>query len=169
MPGLNPSHPSRAAGFTWGKTDPATPSENGWIGLTIQLKNGWLSTGDIGVMNPDGHFKIVDRKKDMILVSGFNVYPPELEGLINSHPDVHHSAVVMRKVPDNEEVVAFVQPVRGKKIDVEFFKHWLGERVAPYKKPSHLIIMAQLPSSPSGKPLKHKLVEIAKQLNQGKR
>ena len=128
-------------------------------------KDGWFNTGDLARIEEDGAIFIVGRSKELIIRSGFNVYPPELEGVINSHPDVRYSAVVMRKVPDNEEVVAFVQPVQGKKIDVEVFKHWLGERVAPYKKPSHLIIMAQLPAAPSGKPLKHKLVEIAKELN----
>ncbi len=126
-------------------------------------KDGWFNTGDLARIEEDGAIFIVGRSKELIIRSGFNVYPPELEGIINSHPDVRFSAVVMRKVPGNEEVVAFVEPLQGKEIDVEVFMQWLGERVAPYKKPSHLIIMTELPTAPSGKPLKHKLVEIAKE------
>ncbi len=128
-------------------------------------KDGWFNTGDLARIEEDGAIFIVGRSKELIIRSGFNVYPHELEGIINNHPDVRYSAVVMRKVPGNEEVVAFVEPLQGKEIDVEVFKQWLGERVAPYKKPSHLIMMTQLPAAPSGKLLKHKLVEIAKELN----
>ena len=70
----------------------------------------------------------------------------------------------MRKVPGNEEVVAFVEPLQGKEIDPESLKNWLRERVAPYKRPSQVIMMEQIPAAPSGKLLKHKLEAIAKKL-----
>ena len=66
----------------------------------------------------------------MIIRSGFNIYPPELEGILCSYPDVRNSPVVMRKIPGNEEVVAFVEPLQGKEIDPESLKNWLRERVA---------------------------------------
>ena len=67
-------------------------------------KDGWFNTGDLARIEEDGAIFIVGRSKELIIRSGFNVYPPELEGIINSHPDVRFSAVVMRKVPGNEEV-----------------------------------------------------------------
>ena len=127
-------------------------------------EEGWFNTGDLARIDEDGAIFIVGRSKELIIRSGFNIYPPELEGILCSHPDVRNSAVVMRKVPGNEEVVAFVEPLQGKEIDPERLKNWLRERVAPYKRPSQVIMMEQIPAAPSGKLLKHKLEAIAKKL-----
>jgi long-chain acyl-CoA synthetase len=128
-------------------------------------KDGWFNTGDLARREADGAIFIVGRSKELIIRSGFNVYPPELEGVINSHEDVRQSAVVGRKVPGNEEVIAFIQPIQGKTITEDMLKDWLKDRVAPYKKPSRIIVMEQLPAAPTGKPLKGKLAEMAENLD----
>ena len=127
--------------------------------------DGWFNTGDLARIEEDGAIFIVGRSKELIIRSGFNIYPPELEGIICSHPDVRNSAVVLRKVPGNEQVVAFVEPFQGKEIHTEVLKKWLRERVAPYKIPSHVFLMEQIPTAPSGKFLKHKLEVIAMKLD----
>ena len=74
---------------------------------------GWLATGDLGRMDEDGKLYIVGRSKELIIRSGFNVYPVEVESVLSMHPGVAQVAVVGREVPGNEEVVAFVQPAPG--------------------------------------------------------
>jgi acyl-CoA synthetase (AMP-forming)/AMP-acid ligase II len=79
---------------------------------------GWLSMGDLGFFDDDGQIHLVRRLKELITRSGFNVYPAEIEGVLNSHPDVLQSAVVGRVVPGNEEVIAFVEAISGAEINV---------------------------------------------------
>ena len=117
---------------------------------------GWLATGDLACMGEDGALFIRGRLKELIIRSGFNVYPPEVEAAINSHPAVLQSAVVGRPVADGaEEVVAFVETREA--VDEQALQEWLVPRLAPYKRPSRIVFMDALPAAPSGKVLKHRL------------
>lgn len=117
---------------------------------------GWLATGDVATADADGALFILGRLKELIIRSGFNVYPSEVEAALNSHPAVLQSAVVGRPVADgDEEVVAFVE-ARGE-VDTPALQAWLRPRLAPYKRPSHIVFMDALPAAPSGKILKSRL------------
>lgn len=124
--------------------------------------DGWLNTGDLARLGPDGALFIVGRSKELIIRSGFNVYPPEIEAMLNTHPDVVHCAVVGRPVPGNEEVIAFAQPVPGSMVNEADLKAYLHDKVAPYKRPARIVLMDTLPAAPTGKILKHKLAERAR-------
>jgi len=121
------------------------------------IKDGWLSTGDIGIMLPDGFFQIVDRKKDMILVSGFNVFPNEVEEVLMSHPSVLEAAVI--GVPDDksgEAVKGFVvkkdQHVSEKEL-IDFCR----ENLTGYKVPRTIEFREELPKTNVGKILRRAL------------
>ncbi|RIA31891.1 long-chain acyl-CoA synthetase [Ectopseudomonas oleovorans] len=119
--------------------------------------NGWFRTGDIAVMDEDGYIRIVDRKKDMVLVSGFNVYPNEVEAVIAEHPDVIEVAVI--GVPDEatgEAVCAFVALHRPG-LDGEAIIRHCRERLTAYKVPKRIEFRDQLPKSPIGKILRAQL------------
>jgi long-chain acyl-CoA synthetase len=122
---------------------------------------GWLSMGDLGFFDEDGQIHLVGRLKDMILRSGFNVYPAEVEAVLNTYPDVLQSAVVGRAVSGNEEVIGFVEPISGAEIDVDALSAYAAERLAPYKQPSRIEVMAKLPVGTTGKLLKLDLRERA--------
>lgn len=116
------------------------------------LPGGWLNTGDIGHVTDDGALFLTGRSKDMIIRSGFNVYPLEVEALINAFPGVQLSAVVGRPTIDgNEEVIAFYEPAAGAEVDIESLKAHLAARLAPYKRPSRYIRMERIPTTASGK------------------
>jgi len=125
------------------------------------IRDGWLYTGDIAQMDEDGYVFIVDRKKDMILVSGFNVYPNEVEAVIASHPGVQDCAVV--GVPDEdtgEWVVAYViRKDRG--ITAETIRQHCRQSLTAYKVPKLVIFREELPKSPVGKVLRRDLREDA--------
>lgn len=129
--------------------------------------DGWLRTGDLGAQDADGNLTIVGRAKELIIRSGFNVYPVEVEGAINAHPDVVQSAVVGRDVADNEEVVAFLEINRGATLDAPALQAWLRERLSPYKIPSEIVILDQLPAATTGKILKKELKRMAAQRTAG--
>ena len=123
---------------------------------------GWLNTRDLARFDADGGLWIVGRTRELIIRSGFNVYPPEVEAALNAYPGVTQSAVVGRRVADgNEEVVAFVQAAPGVPIDTAALAAFLAERLAPYKRPGEIVLLDALPASSTGKILKHKLAEIA--------
>jgi long-chain acyl-CoA synthetase len=126
-------------------------------------EGGWLATGDLGFLVPStGEIVLTGRAKELIIRAGFNVYPAEVEGAINSHPDVLHSAVIGRKVADgDEEVVAFVEPRPGHAVDPEGLDAHLRGIIAPYKRPSRLIVVDALPMGPTGKILKRALADMA--------
>jgi acyl-CoA synthetase (AMP-forming)/AMP-acid ligase II len=128
--------------------------------------DGWLNTGDLAQFDADGNLFIVGRSKELIIRSGFNVYPPDVEAVLNSHPEVVISAVVGRTVPGNEEVVAFIQPVAGSGLTAEALRAFAAERLSGYKRPSHYIFMEALPATASGKILKSRLAAQAAQLEQ---
>jgi long-chain acyl-CoA synthetase len=127
---------------------------------------GWLDTGDMARRGPDGALFIVGRSKELIIRSGFNVFPLEVETALNAHPAVTQSAVVGRPAADgNEEVVAFVQPAPGLAIAPAELAAWAAARLAPYKRPARIVLMAALPAAPSGKVLKHVLAKMATELH----
>jgi long-chain acyl-CoA synthetase len=121
------------------------------------LKDGWLRTGDIAVMDEDGYFRIVDRKKDMILVSGFNVYPNEVEEAIAKHPGVREVGVI--GVPDErsgEAVMAFVVKKDPALTAEDVIAH-AREHLTPYKVPRRVEFRDDLPKTPIGKILRKDL------------
>lgn len=124
-------------------------------------ERGWLHTGDIGVFGPAGDLSIAGRSKEMIIRGGFNVYPAEIERAIAGFPGIAQSAVVGRSVPGDEEVVAFVEPVAGCPVDTRALLAFLRERLAPYKVPTTIVTLAQLPATSTGKLLKARLKEMA--------
>lgn len=126
------------------------------------LKNGWLWTGDMAKRDQDGFFYIVDRKKDMILVSGFNVYPNEVEEVLASHPKVLEAAVI--GVPDansGEAVKAFVV-AKDKSLTIEELKKHCTEQLTGYKRPRHFEFRNELPKSNIGKIIRRQLKEDPK-------
>ncbi len=127
------------------------------------LRDGWLATGDIARMDDDGYLHIVDRKKDMILVSGFNVYPNEVEAVIATHPGVADTAVV--GVPDDETgeiVVAFVTP-KDASVTEEVIRKHCKQELTNYKVPRLVVLKNDLPKSNVGKVLRKDLREEAQQ------
>jgi acyl-CoA synthetase (AMP-forming)/AMP-acid ligase II len=128
-------------------------------------RDGWLHTGDIGVMNEQGYLKITDRIKDMFIMGGFNVYPAEVENLLFQHPGVAASAVI--GVPDErmgEVGMAFVVATPGAVLDAGDLIAWSRENMANYKVPRYVEIVEALPSNASGKVLKFELRERAAEL-----
>jgi len=123
---------------------------------------GWFNTGDLARFDGDCLY-IVGRTKEMIIRSGFNVYPAEIEAVLSSHKDVVQSAVVGRPVEGNEEVVAFVQLIKGSNTTPEDLADFLRLELAAYKRPSEIILLAALPASSTGKILKHQLAQSLKQ------
>ena len=119
---------------------------------------GWFNTGDLARFEGD-YLYIVGRTKEMIIRSGFNVYPAEVEAVLNAHKDVVQSAVVGRPVDGNEEVVAFVQLIRGSKTATEDLLDFLKHQLAAYKRPSEIILLDAMPATSTGKILKHKLAQ----------
>jgi acyl-CoA synthetase (AMP-forming)/AMP-acid ligase II len=121
---------------------------------------GWLHTGDVGVMDADGYLKITDRIKDMFIMGGFNVYPAEVENVLFQHPQI--AAVAVVGVPDErmgEVGMAFVVPVEGAGIEEDALIAWSRERMANYKVPRYVEVLASLPVNASGKVLKTELRE----------
>lgn len=122
--------------------------------------DGWLKTGDVAVIDPDGFVRIVDRKKDLIIVSGFNVYPNEIEDILMTHPQVVSCAVI--GVPDErsgEAVKLFVVPRAGG-VTVEELKAFCRENFTAYKVPRHIVLRESLPMTPVGKILRRELRDI---------
>ena len=123
--------------------------------------DGWLNTGDLARVDPSGSIHIVGRTRELIIRSGFNVYPPDVEAAFASHPDVTQCAVVGRPVEGNEEVVAFIQLRPGSSAGIEDLARHAAGRLAAYKRPSEIVILESLPASPTGKVLKRRLREMA--------
>jgi acyl-CoA synthetase (AMP-forming)/AMP-acid ligase II len=119
---------------------------------------GWFNTGDLARFEGDCLY-IVGRTKEMIIRSGFNVYPAEVEAVLNSHKDVVQSAVVGRAVDGNEEVVAFVQLMQGSPLKPADLMAFINPQLTSYKRPSEIVVLDALPATSTGKILKHKLAE----------
>jgi long-chain acyl-CoA synthetase len=124
------------------------------------MRDGWLLTGDIGYRDEEGYFYITDRKKDMLLVNGNNVYPREIEEVIYQFPHVKEVAVIGK--PDarrGEQPVAFVAPLEGASLDEKELLQFVKARIADYKVPRRIVFMAALPRNATGKILKTALRE----------
>jgi long-chain acyl-CoA synthetase len=127
---------------------------------TETIKDGWLYTGDIGVMDEDGYIRIVDRKKDMILVSGFNVFPNEIEDVIVSLDSVVEVGVI--GVPDEktgESVKAYIVSSDPNMTVEQVIAH-CEESLTNYKRPKHVEFVDEIPKSPVGKVLRRNLREM---------
>ena len=126
---------------------------------TMAVRDGdWFRTGDLGRLTEDGLLYVVGRKKELIIRSGFNVYPPEVEAAVLLHPDVALCAVVGRPAKDgNEDVVAFVQPIQGREPSVEDLSAFVADKLSPYKRPGRWEFRSALPATAAGKILKHRL------------
>ncbi|MDQ6776307.1 MAG: long-chain fatty acid--CoA ligase [Actinomycetota bacterium] len=122
------------------------------------IVDGWFYTGDMATVDEDGYFFIVDRKKDMIIRGGYNVYPREIEEVLYEHPDVREAAVV--GMPDEqmgEEVGAAVALKAGAEIDEAGLRAFVKEQVAGYKYPRRIWFVDELPKGPTGKILKREI------------
>jgi long-chain acyl-CoA synthetase len=127
------------------------------------LRDGWLYTGDLGYMDERGYFFIVDRKKDMIIASGYNIYPREVEEVLYEHPKVQEAAVV--GVPDayrGETVKAFIVLKQGEECTKEELDHFMRSRLAAYKVPRIYEFRKELPKTAVGKILRRVLIEEEK-------
>jgi long-chain acyl-CoA synthetase len=130
------------------------------------LQDGWLRTGDMGTVDKDGYFFIVDRKKEMIIRGGFNIYPRELEEVLYEHPAVREAAVL--GLPDEslgEEVGAAIAFKEGQEVEPGEIRAYMKERVAAYKYPRVVWIVDDLPKGPTGKILKRE-VEVPSEVQQ---
>jgi long-chain acyl-CoA synthetase len=119
---------------------------------------GWFKTGDMATVDEDGYFFIVDRKKDLIIRGGYNVYPREIEEVIYEHPAVREAAVV--GVPHDElgeEVGAAVAVKDGEELSEEELREYVKENVAAYKYPRKIWFVDELPKGPTGKILKREI------------
>ena len=126
--------------------------------------DGWLATGDVGLVDGGGNIRITDRKKDMFIVGGFNAYPAEIENALLGHPAVAQVAVV--GVPDErlgEVGLAFVVARPGMAVDPDEVVAWCKPRLANFKVPRRVIVVDSLPLNPSGKVMKFVLRESAHQ------
>jgi len=126
------------------------------------LRNGWLLTGDVGYRDADGYFYITDRKKDMLLVNGINVYPREVEEVLYQFPGVKEASVI--GIPDarkGEQPLAFVAAADGSKLDERALLQFAKANLADYKVPKRVVLLAALPRNATGKVLKTTLREMA--------
>jgi long-chain acyl-CoA synthetase len=122
------------------------------------MRGGWFHTGDLGYRDDDGFFYIVDRKKDLVIRGGFNVYPREIEEVLHQHPAVLEAAVIGR--PDDrlgEEVVAFIALKKATAATPDEVIDFCKERLAAYKYPREVVVLDELPKGGSGKVLKTEL------------
>src|SRR5690348_11674074 len=122
------------------------------------LRGGWLHSGDLGYVDEDGFYFIVDRAKDLVIRGGYNVYPSEIEEVLWAHPAILEAAVIGK--PDErlgEEVVAVVALRPGHDVSAEDIIAYTRERLAAYKYPREIRFMAELPKGPTGKILKSAL------------
>jgi len=131
------------------------------------MRHGWLLTGDIGYADEDGYFYITDRKKDMLLVNGINVYPREIEEVLYQYPGVREAAVI--GIPDarkGEQPLAFVAGHEGVPLEEKALLEYARQRLADYKLPRRVVFMPTLPHSATGKILKTELRKMAKKPSQ---
>lgn len=122
------------------------------------LKDGWFHTGDIGLLDSDGYLTIVDRKKDMVIAGGYNIYPVEIDNILFEHPKVLEACAV--GVPDpyrGETIKAFIALKKGETCTAEEIIQFCKERLAAYKIPKEIVFMDELPKSAVGKVLRRKL------------
>jgi len=125
------------------------------------FRNGWFHTGDIGYRDPDGFFYIVDRKSDLIIRGGENIYPREIDEVLYQHPAVAAAATIGVADPlYGEEVAAFIVLKEGATATEEELIGFCRERLADYKCPTTVRFLSEIPKGPTGKLLKRELSEI---------
>lgn len=121
--------------------------------------DGWLNTQDLAQIDTAGNITIIGRTKELIVRSGFNVYPAEVEAVLNAHPAITHSAVIGKKSQGDESILAFVQPTANAQLSTEQLQQYCRQKLSAYKCPASFTIMAKLPTTASGKILKSRLKE----------
>ncbi|HVE51428.1 MAG TPA: AMP-binding protein [Casimicrobiaceae bacterium] len=127
----------------------------------VLTHDGWLKTGDLARVD-EGNLFIVGRSKELIIRSGLNVYPIEVETVLNAHPAVSQSVVVGRTLADgNEEIVAFVELAAGHDASAEAIGAFAAAQLAPYKRPAEIRLMRALPASATGKVLRGQIKKLA--------
>ena len=122
------------------------------------IRDGWFHSGDMARVDEDGYFFIVDRKKDMIIRGGYNVYPREVEEVLYEHPAVREVAVI--GIPHDEygeEVAAAVTLKDGVEVTADELRDFVKEQVAAYKYPRYIWFVEELPKGPTGKILKREI------------
>jgi long-chain acyl-CoA synthetase len=124
------------------------------------LRDGWLLTGDLGRMDEEGFCYIMDRRKDLIIAGGYNIYPREVEEVLYAHPGIAEAAVAGVADPYRGETVkAYIVLREGASVDKEELKAWCKERLAAYKVPKIFDFRDSLPKTMAGKVLRRKLLE----------
>jgi len=132
------------------------------------LVQGWLHTGDVGTMDDDGYLYVTDRIKDLFMSCGEDVFPAEVERVLDEHPAVAEVAVVARADPKAGQVgVAFVVPAGGASADGVELQRYSAERLAPYQVPAVFVIVPELPRTPAGKVARGRLRELAAEAPRG--
>jgi len=129
------------------------------------LRNGWLYTGDLAKMDEDGYFYIVDRKKDMVIVGGYNVYPREVEEILYDHPDVVEAAVLGVPDPNFGEAVKCYVVSKNPNLTEKDLLDYCSQHLAKYKVPSSIEFLEELPKNTTGKILRRALKEQVKQIS----
>jgi len=129
------------------------------------VEDGWLRTGDLGHRAPNGNFYIVDRRKEVIIHSGFNVYPAEVEAALKKHPEIMQCCVVGAPARGNEEIIAFVE-TGGRKIATDDLQAHMRQMLAAYKQPTRYVYLDSLPTGPTGKILRVALTTRARSMMQ---
>lgn len=128
---------------------------------TQALRNGWLHTGDIGVLDPRGFLTLKDRSKDVIISGGSNIYPREVEEVLLAHPDVVDAVVMGRYHPDwGEEVIAILVLRPGEALDKAALNDWCGAHIARFKRPKDYLQLEHLPKNSTGKVLRTELRQM---------
>jgi long-chain acyl-CoA synthetase len=127
----------------------------------VMTADGFFRTGDIGVMDAEGQVKIVDRKKDMVLVSGFNVYPNEVEDVVASHPGVLECAVVGVPDPASGEAVVLFVARKDPALTEQELRKFCAEQLTGYKRPKYIVFQQELPKTNVGKVLRRELRDAA--------
>jgi acyl-CoA synthetase (AMP-forming)/AMP-acid ligase II len=127
---------------------------------------GWFNTRDLARFD-DGNLFIVGRTKDLIIRSGFNVYPAEVEAILNAHPAVAQSAVIGRTIQGNEEILAFVQQSPGSQLTTADLAEYAAKHLAAYKRPTDFLLVSTMPMTASGKIAKSDLAKMAEKISVG--
>jgi long-chain acyl-CoA synthetase len=120
---------------------------------------GWFNTRDLAQLR-DGHLFIIGRTKELIVRFGFNVYPAEVEAVLNAHPSILRSAVIGRSVEGDEEVIAFVQVAPDASLTTNDVAEHAAKNLAPYKRPSQIVFLPEMPVNLNGKVIKAELVKM---------
>jgi o-succinylbenzoate---CoA ligase len=125
------------------------------------LRDGWLCTGDLGYVDADGYLYVLDRRSDLIIAGGENVYPAEIENVLLAHPDIAEAGVCGQDDPQWGQVpIAFITVHSGRTVDVAAILEYVRQRLASYKVPRALSIVAELPRNSAGKLLRRELHKL---------